>query len=124
MFYANVSALGRVRVRVTVVSYVQIYHRSFCAWLWLWWAQLVCRTEKHVAMFLARLGLGFTKKKKNITKCKEHLHMIAWMHVMVACDVGFEPELSNVASRTYWRPCAMQENEFNQWFLGDRVREK
>ena len=50
--------------------------------------------------------------------------MIAWMHVMVACDVGFESELSNVASRTYWRPGAMQENEFNQWFLGDRVREK
>ena len=43
------------------------------------------------------------------------------------CDcslVGFESELSNVASRTYWRPGAMHENEFNQWFLGDRVREK
>jgi hypothetical protein len=55
---------------------------------------------------------------------QEHLHMIAWIDVMVEVDVGFESELSNVASRTYRRPGAMQKNEFNQWYMGDRVREK
>ena len=50
--------------------------------------------------------------------------MIAWIDVMVEVNVGFESELSNVTSRTYWRPGAMQENEFNQWYMGDCVREE
>ena len=53
---------------------------------------------------------------------QEHLNMIAWIEVKVEVDVVFESELSDVASKTYWRPGAMQENEFNQWYMGDGVR--
>ena len=62
---------------------------------------------------------------------RNHEHMIAWIGVMVKLDFGIDSDSpfadhEHVAVKSFRRGKlrAMQENEFNQWYMEDGVRER
>ena len=62
---------------------------------------------------------------------RNHEHMIAWIGVRVELDFGIDSDSpfaghEHVAVKSFRRGKlrAMQENEFNQWYMEDGVRER